>query len=271
MITKVAIHSAPRSGSTWLGNIFNSSPRVKFSYQPLFSYAFKDYLNENSNSDSIQQFFDLILKSDDSFINQQEGIDKKIIPSFIKADQFSHNCYKEVRYHNLLSNMMLQDSELRLILLIRNPLAVLYSWRLAPREFRSDLGWDFTEEWRFAAKKNQNNPESFYGYEKWKESTELFLNLKTNHPERVMLVTYDEMISNIEDLVFDLFKFVNLEVEEQTLNFLSSSKAMNHSDAYSVYKKKSIDNAWKELPSQIIDYVFKDLVNTQLDQFLNEK
>ena len=53
----VAIHSVPRSGSTWLGQIFNSHPKVNFRYQPLFSYAFKDYLNEASSSEDIEAFF----------------------------------------------------------------------------------------------------------------------------------------------------------------------------------------------------------------------
>ena len=44
---RIAIHSAPRSGSSWLGQILNSSPKVCFRFQPLFSYAFKDYLNDN--------------------------------------------------------------------------------------------------------------------------------------------------------------------------------------------------------------------------------
>ena len=43
---RIAIHSVPRSGSSWLGQILNSSLKVCFRFQPLFSYAFKDYLNE---------------------------------------------------------------------------------------------------------------------------------------------------------------------------------------------------------------------------------
>ncbi|MDH5934310.1 hypothetical protein, partial [Vibrio splendidus] len=54
---KVAIHSVPRSGSSWLGEIINSSPQVNYSFQPLFSYEFKSYLNENSSLENINNFF----------------------------------------------------------------------------------------------------------------------------------------------------------------------------------------------------------------------
>ena len=47
-LVKVAIHGVPRSGTTWLGSIFDSSPNVIYRNQPLFSYAFKSYLSEHS-------------------------------------------------------------------------------------------------------------------------------------------------------------------------------------------------------------------------------
>lgn len=43
MMHKIAIHSVPRSGSTWLGEILNSSANVKYCFQPLFSYKFKEF------------------------------------------------------------------------------------------------------------------------------------------------------------------------------------------------------------------------------------
>ena len=40
----VAIHGVPRSGTSWIGEIINSSPNVLYKFQPLFSYALKDFL-----------------------------------------------------------------------------------------------------------------------------------------------------------------------------------------------------------------------------------
>ena len=64
----IAIHSVPRSGSSWVGQIFNSSQDVNFRFQPLFSYTFKDYLNQKSSLNDVNTFFDLINKSDDDLL-----------------------------------------------------------------------------------------------------------------------------------------------------------------------------------------------------------
>lgn len=265
---KIAIHSVPRSGSTWLGNIFNSHPHVCFKLQPLFSYAFKNYLHENSTSEEIQSFFGEIASSEDSFINQVEGIKKGIVPKFIKEAECSHVCYKEVRYHHILPNLMEKNRELRLILLVRNPLAVIYSWQNAPKEFRKDQGWDFENEWQFAASKNLNRREEYNGYEKWKEATRLFLELEKKYPQRTLLVTYANLISETEQTVKILFDFTNLEMAEETFNFLINSRKLNNSDAYSVYKNRKADDSWHRLPAHIKNHVLNDLKGTVLEKFL---
>lgn len=209
---KIAIHSVPRSGSTWLGNIINSHPNVSFKYQPLFSYAFKDYLNEFSSKEDINSFFELISTSDDDFINQKAGIEKGIIPVFKKSDLITHSCYKEVRYHHILENLLNQSPDLKLILLIRNPLSVLQSWYKAPKEFHTEQGWDFEQEWLDAPKKNLNKPEEFNGYNKWKEATTLFLKLNKEFPEQVIIITYNQLLSNTLKTVKQLFDFTNLKM-----------------------------------------------------------
>jgi hypothetical protein len=170
---KVAIHSVPRSGSTWLGSIFDSHPNVAYRYQPLFSYTHKGVLTPNSSKKEIDTFFQDILYTTDDFVLQKAAIEAGKIPSFFKESP-THIVYKEVRYHHILSNLLEQDNEIIVIGLIRNPFAVIHSWLNAPKEFRKDLGWKEMEEWQFAPKKNLNKPEEFNGFEKWKEVRDLF-------------------------------------------------------------------------------------------------
>jgi len=61
---KIALHSVPRSGSSWIGQILNSSPKVNYKFQPLFSYAFKGYLDENSSRERIDEFFEKEVKQE---------------------------------------------------------------------------------------------------------------------------------------------------------------------------------------------------------------
>ncbi|TVZ59144.1 sulfotransferase domain-containing protein [Flavobacteriaceae bacterium MAR_2010_105] len=267
---KIAIHSVPRSGSSWLGNIFNSHPKVIFKYQPLFSYAFKDYLNINSSEKEIELFFEQLMHSDDDFINQKDGIEKGNIPVFQKNNDITHVLYKEVRYHYLLDNLLKQSPDLKLILLVRNPLAVLYSWYTAPKEFRRELGWVFEDEWLSAPKKNLGKVEEYNGYEKWKEATLLFHQLHQDYPDQVFLLKYQHLLKHTQDIVEQIFSFVGLSMHEQTLKFISASQSVHHEDAYSVFKKRTNDDQWKQLPQSIIDYIRNDLKSTSLESYLHE-
>ena len=267
---RIAIHSSPRSGSSWLGQIFNSSPEVCFRFQPLFSYAFKDYLNEKSSQEDIVRFFNEIAKSNDDFLLQRDKIENGEYPSFVKDHIFTHVVYKEVRYHNIIKNMLTKDKELIMIGLIRNPFAVINSFLKSPREFRKDLGWNEIEEWQFAEKKNLNKKEEFFGYEKWKEIYFLFKELDKEFQDRFCIVYYDDLIMDTVNEVKRIFDFCNLDVKNQTQDFIKNSSSFQNSNVYSVYRKKENDNEWIDtLDISIRDIISLDLENntiTDLDR-----
>lgn len=266
---KIAIHSVPRSGSSWVGQIVNSSPDVNFKFQPLFSYAFKDYLNSSSSLIDINTFFESIAKSNDSFLLQQDKIDKGIYPSFQKNEQLTHIAYKEVRYHHILENMLEVDSDIIVIGIVRNPYAVINSFLNAPREFRKDLGWDELSEWQYANKKNLNRPEEFFGYEKWKEVVLLFQKLKEQYSGRFYLLKYDLLLNDTLKEVENIFNFCGIKMTSQTRSFLKNSSQKNQEDTYSVYKQKTTDDSWKKsLNPIIIDEISKDLKNYGLQEYL---
>jgi len=266
---KIAIHSVPRSGSSWIGQIFNSSPNVIFRFQPLFSYAFKDYLNQKSQRKEIDTFFELIAESNDPFLLQQDKIDKGIYPVFKKYHPATHIVYKEVRYHHILENMLKADPDIVVVGIVRNPYAMINSFLNAPREFRKDLGWDEREEWRWAKKKNLDRLEEFFGYEKWKEVLLLFNKLKKEYPTRFYLIKYDELLSDTLNEVEKVFNFCNIKMSEQTRQFLKKSTQNNHEDTYSVYKRKTTDDEWKKsLDPIIIEEISKDLKKNGIDEYL---
>ncbi len=265
---KIAIHSVPRSGSTWLGNIFNSHPEVNFRYQPLFSYAFKDYLKVDSSNLVIDQFFLEINKSKDSFINQEEAVDKGLIPAFSKAKEPQCICYKEVRYHHIIENMLQKNKTIKFVFLIRNPLAVIHSWSKAPKEFNSN--WNLQDEWLDAPKKNLNKPEEFNGYNKWKETAINFLRLSELYPKQTCIVNYSDLLKNTEQEVTRIFNFCDLNLNKSTKYFLNISRMKNDDDAYSVFKSKIKDDKWLELPENIIKYITEDVKGTNLERFLYE-
>jgi hypothetical protein len=267
--TRIAIHGVPRSGTSWLGEIFNSSPHTIYKYQPLFSYALKGFLTPLSSPEEVHRFFRLLAVTADDFMDQVERRASGALPLFVKENP-THLVYKEVRYHNILANLLHCDRQLRLVAIIRNPLAVLASWLGTPREFRRDLGWVEREEWRYAPRKNQSRPEEFYGYEKWKEAAVIFTNLAEQHPDRVRLVTYQDLVSRTVSTVHALFDFCDLPCSPQTLSFLERSRAEQHSDPYSVFRTTAGDERWTAvLDPTIVESVVADLRATELQCYLD--
>jgi hypothetical protein len=264
----LAIHSVPRSGSTWLGCIFNSHPNISYSYQPLFSHAFKSRLTENSSLKEINDFFTAISTSQDEDTNQTESKKLGLVPSFHKSAS-SIVAYKEVRYHNILKNLLSKDENLKVIGLVRNPLSVIYSWLYTPKEFRRDLNWVIEEEWQYAPKKNQNKSEEFNGYEKWKEVTLLFEDLKIKFKDRFYLETYKNLLKDTLTISEQLFDFIKVPLHAQTAKFIRESKSKNKDDRYSVYKIKTTDTDWKNLPEHIIKFILKDLEGSVLEKYLS--
>lgn len=263
---RIAIHSVPRSGSSWLGSIFDSSSRVAYRFQPLFSYTHKSQLTENSNIQEIDTFFKDIYLTDDHFVLQEEARENKLLPTFQKS-KISHIVYKEVRYHHILENLLRRDKNIKVLGLVRNPFSVINSWLNAPKEFKKELNWKIEEEWRDAPKKNLGQPEEYNGYNKWKETAFLYLKLSKKYPERFFLLDYNDLLTNKIETVQKLFKFFHLELTDQTLNFLKFSSQKEDKDAYSVFKKKEKDNQWeKELPSYIIDEIKADKEFQTLNQ-----
>ena len=265
---KIAIHGVPRSGTTWLGELINSSEEVAYRYQPLFSYAFKNYLGPDCTKKHVEDFFQKIAESSDPFLLQQDARSKNLLPTF-KKKTISIIAYKEVRYHYLLPSFMRKLNDLKLIVLVRNPMAVISSWLNAPREFREDLGWVRTEEWRYALKKNINRPEEYNGYEKWKEATQLFCSLADQYPTRVLMITYGSLVAQTQEMVSRIFQATGIPMTRQTLNFIDPTIRETDSEPYSINRIKHADDDWKSaLEPQIIEAITGDLEGTSLERFL---
>ncbi len=255
---KIALHSVPRSGSSWLGEIINSNPGVNYSFQPLFSYEFKSYLNECSSSEDIDDFFNKIASTKDDFIRQSSDRDNGKKPIFFKDNQHAI-AYKEVRYHYILENLLKKDSNLKVVGLIRDPRAVIASWYSAPREFRTDLGWKLDDELIDASSKNSGRREEYFGLKAWVEVTQYFHNLNKLYPDEFILVSYSDLLENTDFEVSKLFSLLGLDYSEQTKKFICNDDCVDGD--YSVFKNKKSDDSWRKILS-------KDIVE-QIESYVN--
>lgn len=254
----------PRSGTSWLGQIFDSHPEVSFKLSPLFSYQFKNAVNKSSSKSEWDTLFKNVFYSKDEFINQNYRRKSGEYPIFQK-EKLKRLVIKDTRYHNLTDTLLKLFPEIKFIHIVRHPCGTINSWLKTPNEFPQNL--NHLDEWR-TAKCRKTSIEEFWGYEDWLFLTKKYLNLQEEFPNRVRVVFYERLVFNLHEETKNMFEFVNLKLHEQTINFIRSSQSSHNISEYSVFKNKEVVNKWKhELNPIIIKEILSDLNKNNLDGY----
>jgi hypothetical protein len=265
----IGIHGAPRSGTTWLGQLFNSNPNVKYCFQPFFSYAFRGRASETSSTQELIALFRDMFASEDDFVTQRGNARlARSAPEFIKSTP-THLVYKEVRFHHLLPHLLDVLPEFKTIGLVRDPRFVLASWFRAPREF--DASWSVVREWRNAPHKNAGLKENWYGFERWVELTNLFLQLKREHPKRFMLIRYEDLVFDTCGVMAQLLAFSGIGMHEQTERFIQATTSVDDNDPYGVSRigvAEVLNSPPHDLDAGIAEEVRHEVMGTPLECFL---
>ena len=204
--TITCLAGVARSGTSWLGQIFDSSPKVRFRFQPLFAYEFKNRVAEDSSTDEFRYLIEDIYNTQSSFLNQDDKRESGEYPTFIKSDSTPHLVFKENRYQYIIEPMMRKCPKVKLVGIIRNPNATINSWMKNPKEFPP--GSVPLQEWRFGDCKNQGR-EDFFGYYKWKEVANLYLDLRDKWPGRVYVLRYEDLVESPMEIVKEMFSYAD--------------------------------------------------------------
>ncbi|MCD4681357.1 MAG: sulfotransferase [Bacteroidales bacterium] len=261
------INGMPRSGTSWLSQIFDSHPNVRFKLSPLFSYAFKNAVNVNSNRDEWLQFFREVYFTNDEFMDQNYRRKSGEYPNIkSKESRPSHLVIKDTRYHNLTEQLLNLVPEMKFVHIVRNPCGAINSWINTPKEFPK--GADPYKEWR-SGECRKTGEEEFWGFEDWKYLTNFYLLLQSNHPRKVMIVKYDYLVDRPFQIIEKMFEFVGIDLSCQTIDFVRDSQNRNVENEYAVYKKKAVKDKWRyQLDRKIVEEIYRDLENTPLSEFL---
>ena len=241
----VAIFGCPRSGTSWLGQLFNAHEAVAYRYQPLFSYEFKNWFGRHGvNAASLDSFSDALLNAQSDFVLQD------LRPP--KVEPLTHLVWKEVRYHALMRELAALPGLHKLVYLHRPAVDVLNSWYQAPKEFRA--GQDIHAEYLDAPSKN-TDPCEYNGFNKWKESLALALAVKAELPGKVVLVSYDRLRADPIGQLSALFDEVGLAMTDQVREFIIASTSKHDGDAYSVFRSREAELT---LPEDIVERLRDD-------------
>ncbi len=244
-MNQVAIFGCPRSGTSWLGQLFNASESVAYRYQPLFSYEFKNWFGVHGvSAASLEAFNDALMGATSDFVLQSLR-PHKVLPA-------THLVWKEVRYHQLMPALAALSGLQQLIYIHRPALDVINSWYQAPKEFRA--GQDIHAEYLHAPSKN-TDPCEYNGYVKWKQSLALALAVKAAHPQRVTLLSYERLRGDPLGQLSALFAEVGLPMTDQVRDFIAASTSQHDDDAYGVFRNRSTELT---LPADIVRHLGED-------------
>ena len=174
---------------------------------------------------------------------------------------------KKARYHYLHIRFLKYFPNVKLIAIVRNPCAVMSSWISNPKEFPIES--DAWLEWRLGACKNKGKLENFFGFYKWRESTNIFIDLQSIFPERVLVIRYEDLVDDPINIAKSLFSFANIPFGDQSQQFLAETHKYHSENLNAVYKNKSVKDNWKDsLDRRIVNDIEQELIGTSLETFI---
>ena len=263
----VLLMGMPRSGTSWLSQIFDSHPNVNFKLSPLFSYAFKNVVDQDSSKIEWIDFFKQVYKSNDRFINQQDRRDAAQYPVFKdKLKKPEYLAIKDTRYHNLIDTIIKLFNDVKIIYIVRNPCGAINSWLKTKKEFPETA--DVDTEWR-TGDCRKTGPEEFWGFDDWVKLTNYYLDLANKYPKKIMIIKYKDLVDLPIEQTEKMFNFVGFKISSQTVDFLKKCNSKHSINDYSVYKSKKVKDKWKkELDPKIIKEILEKIKGTKLKQFI---
>jgi hypothetical protein len=265
----INIHGVPRSGTSWLGALFDSSPNVLYKYQPMYRKPLKGMIDHESSREQIDSYFKILYRYSDDMVSLEEEKRKGIHPEFeIKTQNPVYLVSKHVRHHYLIPHLLELLDNFKVVAIVRNPCAVLNSWRTTPPPTYNPA-WDFAREWQFAPSKNRFRPEWYYGFHRWKEAAKLFLEMETAYPSKFYLVRYADLVADVNSCITKIFNFCKIPLEPQTRQFCLVSRQKCVSDVFGVFKGgKKIDDWKNKLDQDIVKSIYSDLIGSEFEAFL---
>ncbi len=257
----------PRSGTTWLSQIFEASPEVVVRLSPNYSYPLKNSLTLEGGREAWLHQLSAALDTDDPFMTQDFRRDTGELTRFEKDPSAVRRlAVKDTRFHGLYQRGMQLLPAAKCLYIVRNPCGALNSWRKSP-EFPDHL--DFLDEWRSGACRKQEGEGEYWGFDDWVAVTRAYLDLERAEPERFLVFRYEDLVAHPSDTVRELFAFVGVPPSESVSAFLERSQESHDDRTYAVFKTPDVAGQWKsELDEEIRNTVESELSGTELSRFL---
>jgi hypothetical protein len=254
-----AIFGANRSGTTWLGSIFNSHPEVAYRFEPLhrlgddarFKLAIERLRSADLSDEFLPELYKLLIRAHPAtekppFFSKREGFNfgkSRSWPLFRGVPRLSPLyaavyspagrpplVFKEIDMEDVMENLLRRTS-MRLIYLIRHPCAVVSSLlegmeRGHMKTNVAFLGSLLEKHDPALAARYVPGLESLSGAAKnalmWRIGAEQGVASCRQH-ERALLVQYEELCVNTLEATQRCFGHLEIPFDDQTARFVEDS------------------------------------------------
>lgn len=224
-------------------------------------------MTADDNAEAWNEFFERVYDTEDEFMDQLYLSKDGLLPTFDKKDDLPETLLiKSNRHHHLTEVMLERVPNLRMIALVRNPLAVISSWINNPIEFPADA--EPLKEWRSGSCRKTGIGE-YWGFDDWKLVTAMHLQIREKYPERFFLYRYEDIAKEPYGQARQMFNQINVQFSDEVDDFIRSSVSKHVDHPRSVYKKNHSIDKWKsKLDPLIIKEIRDDLMGTQLEMYI---
>lgn len=265
-MNRTILLGAPRSGTTWLGEILNASPQVAYRYQPLHAWSFASKVHDQSSRSEIEQFFEDLLDAKDPYVTKlRSSALGAELPSFRKGT-VTHLVFKETHYPTICSRLVKMTDDTKLVGLIRDPVDCLTSWWNVENEFADE--WSIAEEWLEAPSKNRGRAGHVAGFTGWLKVIRTLLALRDTESRKTHLISYETLLRDPQYVTADLFAHLELPVDPQVIDFMSSSTSREDPNPYGVFRTGPVPRPRGELPGEIAEKIRQRTREEGLSEFL---
>jgi hypothetical protein len=278
-MNNILVTGAPRSGTTFLGEMLNLSGQVLYVWEPFNSNFRKGvkyyypYWGKSTNLSKTNYLTKLIndtlvfknlegavkiSKNDDliRYLFKSVGINRTKLKYFVTKLK-----YNFINYDNLLikdpiaiflSELLITKFDFRVVVCVRSPGPIIKS--------RINLGWDFDFSWwlnqndffidhiKGYIHENRLNSDDtiFKSCMHWNLIYEYINKLKNKYPEKLIVIKQEELIVNPVNHVRDLYNELNInysELNDKVIKkFTSASKKKSQNNNVSKIISRNVNN-----------------------------
>ncbi len=257
----------PRSGTTWLSQVFESSPDFVVRLSPPYAYAFRGQVTKASSPEDWRAMLSAAIESRDRFVTQDWRRDTGELGAFNKDPaRATRLAVKDTRFHDLYAAAMAALPAAKLVYIVRHPAAALWSWRNC-KEFPAEA--KFEDEWRNGQCRKREGEGEYWGFDDWATLSAAYLDAAKAAPDRYHVVRYEDLVRRGAETAETLFAFCDMPMRPETLAFLKDSQTRFDPRPYSVFKGGKSNDAWRSgFPEDILSVIEDETQGRGLGEYL---